>query len=90
MRGLTCSALLLMAAAPIAAQRIDGVPHAAEVVEMAPATLDELARAVVTAPIGEHEERRRPIHDRTGAQLSFLSIYQFWHDPAFADTLLRA
>ena len=157
MRILACAALLLAFAAPIAAQRIDGVPYAAEVVEMAPATLDELAHAVVMAPIGEHEERPRPmraasraaghaivaelvpvgdaiaappvtrgfsasfsplisggagynpadasgaagprhvvgvfnnslsIHDRNGTQLSLVSIYQFWHDPTFADTFL--
>ncbi|HYU23710.1 MAG TPA: hypothetical protein VEO74_00785 [Thermoanaerobaculia bacterium] len=155
MRILSCSVLLLLLCAPLFAQRIDDVPHAAEVVEMAPATLDELARVAVTQPLGGHEERRRPplaaksergnaivadfvaaaaaasapavtrgfrssfdplpgattgyapadasgavgrshvvgafnnslvVHDRNGNQLSFLSIYQFWHDPLYPDT----
>jgi hypothetical protein len=155
MRNLICPGLLLLLCAPLFAQRIDDVPHAADVVEMAPATLDELARTVVMQPLGEHDERRRPwiaakgahvnaivadfvtapdaaaaplvtrgfrssfdplpgatigydpadasgavgrdhvvgafnnslaVHDRNGTQLSFLSIYQFWHDPSVPDT----
>ncbi len=148
-------ALLLLVCAPLAAQTIDGVPRAAEVVAMAPATLEELARAGVPQRKVEHRKRPRParassapeggaiiadlvtvtngvtappatrgfrssfdplpnasiafappdvsgavgphhvigvfnnsvaVHDRNGNQLSFLSIVQFWHDPALPDT----
>ena len=151
MRTLGYLFLLLLFSAPLAAQRID-------VVELPPATLDELARVAVAAPAGEHAERPRPalaapretagavvaaelvairasgapppitrgfrasfdplpsattayypadasgaagprhvvgafnnslsVHDRNGNQLSLLSIYQFWHDPAIPDTFL--
>src|SRR5438067_3345636 len=155
MRILSCSALLLFLCTPLFAQRIDDVPHAADVVEMAPATLDDLARVAVMTPPGGHDQRPRPrlaakgvhgnaivadfvtaaaaapappvtrgfrasfdplpgattgyapadasgavgpshvvgafnnsltVHDRNGTQLSLLSIYQFWHDPAVPDT----
>ncbi|HEV2720174.1 MAG TPA: hypothetical protein VG323_09160 [Thermoanaerobaculia bacterium] len=150
MRLLTSATLLLLLCAPLAAQTI-------EAVEMAPATLEQLARASVVQPPGELEKRPRParaatrstraaivadfvtvtngipappaargfkasfdplpgattgyappdasgavgphhvvgafnnsltVHDRNGNLLSPppLSIYQFWHDPAFADT----
>jgi len=150
MRVLTSAALLFLLSATLAAQQIDAV-------EMAPATLEQLARASVVQPPGELEKRPRParaakrstraaiaadfvtvangipappltrgfkasfdplpgattgyappdvsgavgprhvvgafnnsltVHDRNGNQLSFLSIYQFWHDPAFPDTTL--
>jgi len=45
--------LLLALSAPAAAQRAD-------VVELPPATLGELARVAVTPPAGEHAERPRP------------------------------
>jgi hypothetical protein len=155
MRNLTSVALLFLLGTPAFAQRIADVPHAADVVEMAPATLDELARTPVMRPLGGHDERPRPrlvqqrtnvnaivadfvtapdaapappvtrgfpasfdplpgattgyappdasgavgrsqvvgafnnslvVHDRNGNQLSFLSIYQFWHDPLRPDT----
>ena len=157
MRNLTSVALLFLLGTPAFAQRIADVPHAADVVAMAPATLDELARTPVMTPIGGHDERPRPrlaakggvrgnaivadfvtvaaaavpappvtrgfrasydplpslttgsyppdasgavgprhvvgafnnsltVHDRNGAEQLLLSIYQFWHDPAFPDT----
>src|SRR5207244_1321870 len=52
--------LLVLLCAPLFAQRIDDVPHAADVVEMAPATLDELARVPVMTPLGRHDEHPRP------------------------------
>src|ERR1043165_4941245 len=56
----TLSLLALLVALPLAAQRIDDVPHAAAVAELAPATLGELARVAVMTPGGEHDEKMRP------------------------------
>src|ERR1044071_2661114 len=57
MRNLVPLALFLLAL-PLAAQRIDSVPHALPVEAMPPATLDELARQVVAQPLdGRHDER---------------------------------
>jgi len=156
MRTLTSSFLLLLLCAPLAAQRLDNVPLPATVEQLAPATLDELARVPVTTPLGGHDEKPRAhlpapraavdnavvadfvkvagtaaappsprgfrsafdplpgaafvydpadasgavgprhvvgafnnclsVHDRNGNQLSFLSIYQFWHDDRFPET----
>jgi len=156
MRTLTSFFLLLLLCAPLAAQRLDNVPRPATVVQLASATLDELARVPVMTPLGRHNEKPRmqlaapraaadnavvadfvkvvdaaaapppsprgfrsafdpfpgakffydpadasgavgphhvvgafnsslSVHDRTGNQLSFLSIYQFWHDDRFPD-----
>src|SRR3954447_20780753 len=60
MRNPILSLFLLLLCAPLAAQRIDDLPHTAAVVELAPATLDELARTAVAPPAGEHRERPRP------------------------------
>ena len=57
MRNLAWFALLL--AFPLAAQRIDDVPRDAAVTELAPATLDDLARVAVTQPMGAHDEKPR-------------------------------
>ena len=54
------SLLAVLVALPLAAQRIDGLPHAAAVAELAPATLGELARAAVMPAGGEHDEKTRP------------------------------
>src|SRR3954454_1708922 len=60
MRNPILSLFLLLLCAPLAAQRIDDLPHAAAVVELAPATLDELARTAVAPPAGDQRERPRP------------------------------
>jgi hypothetical protein len=49
-----------LVAFPLAAQRIDDVPHAAATAEMAPATLAELAMVDVAPPPARHDERSRP------------------------------
>ena len=62
MRTVAFIAILFALAAPLAAQRIDAVPHALPVDELPRATLDELARAVVTPRLGGgHDERPRPV-----------------------------
>src|SRR6478672_581992 len=60
LRMRTLALLALLFALPLAAQRIDDVTRAAAVMEMAPATLDQLARAAVAPPFGAHEEKVRP------------------------------
>lgn len=60
MRTLTLATLSLLLCAPLFAQGIDAVPQRADVVELAPATLDELARTAVAAPYARHDERPRP------------------------------
>src|SRR6476661_291144 len=60
LRMRTLALLALLFALPLAAQRIDDVTHAAAVMEMAPATLDQLARAAVAPPFAAHEEKVRP------------------------------
>jgi len=60
MRIVAATTLLLLLCAPLAAQRIDSVPTSAHVIEMAPATLDELAATPVTTPFAWRDERPRP------------------------------
>jgi hypothetical protein len=60
MRVANVTAILVLLCAPLAAQRIGSVPTPATVVEMAPATPEELAATAVTPPFGAHEERQRP------------------------------
>jgi hypothetical protein len=59
MRNLTSVALLFLLCAPLLAQQIDEITHAAAYVEFPPATLAELARTPAAAPLGPHEQRSR-------------------------------
>ena len=156
MRNITSTFVLFLLSAPLAAQQVE-VRRPASAVELAPATLAELARVEVTPPAAwRHDELPRPriaaqraggtsvvaefvtaaaaaapppvtrgfqasfdplpnatlhydppdasgavsprhvvgafnnsltVHDRDGNLLSLVSIPQFWHDPAWPDTV---